>query len=153
MSGLLTLPSFEAQFPNTAGGFQGSRTATLQSFMVAICKFWIAPQYTWLFSNYSPRRDWLYDGCHFKYLDWWPTWSSTYHLSVSQSWNIVTWLLMLTMRSGGFIMLVGSILQTALLITPWCLSLVLLQVSETVSWLLLSRHIRVNVPNPIDEAS
>lgn len=46
MSGLLTLPSFEAQFPNTAGGFEGSRTATLQSFMVAICEFWIVPQYT-----------------------------------------------------------------------------------------------------------
>lgn len=70
MSGLLTLPSFEAQFPNTAGGFEGSRTATLQSFMVAICKFSIALQYTHLFSNSSPRRDWLYDGCHFKYLDW-----------------------------------------------------------------------------------
>ncbi|TYJ51649.1 hypothetical protein B9479_007769 [Cryptococcus floricola] len=36
MSGLLTLPSFEAQFPQTAGGFAGSSTATLQSFMVAI---------------------------------------------------------------------------------------------------------------------
>lgn len=70
MSGLLTLPSFEAQFPNTAGGFEGSRTATLQSFMVAICKFSIALHYTHLFSNSSPRRDWLYDGCHFKYLDW-----------------------------------------------------------------------------------
>ncbi|WVO14659.1 hypothetical protein L204_102296 [Cryptococcus depauperatus] len=36
MSGLLTLRSFEEQFPQTAGGFEGSRTATLQSFMVAI---------------------------------------------------------------------------------------------------------------------
>lgn len=60
MSGLLTLPSFEAQFPNTAaGGFQGgsqeSRRATLQSFMVAICKFSSALQYTHLFSNSSSR--------------------------------------------------------------------------------------------------
>lgn len=38
VSGLLTLPSFEAQFPETAGGFQGSKSATLQSFLVAICK-------------------------------------------------------------------------------------------------------------------
>jgi hypothetical protein len=37
VSGLLTLPSFEAQFPQTAGGFQGSTSATLQSFLVAIC--------------------------------------------------------------------------------------------------------------------
>jgi hypothetical protein len=39
VSGLLTLPSFEAQFPMTAGGFEGSRSATLQSFLVAICEF------------------------------------------------------------------------------------------------------------------
>jgi MFS family permease len=39
VSGLLTLPSFEAQFPETAGGFQGSKSATLQSFLVAICEF------------------------------------------------------------------------------------------------------------------
>lgn len=38
VSGLLTLPSFEAQFPETAGGFQGSKSATLQSFLVAICE-------------------------------------------------------------------------------------------------------------------
>ncbi|WWD16344.1 hypothetical protein CI109_100770 [Kwoniella shandongensis] len=36
MSSLLTLPAFEAQFPETAGGFQGSHTATLQSLLVAI---------------------------------------------------------------------------------------------------------------------
>ena len=39
VSGLLTLPSFEAQFPETAGGFEGSRSATLQSFLVAICGY------------------------------------------------------------------------------------------------------------------
>jgi hypothetical protein len=38
MGGLLTLPSFEAQFPETAGGFAGSRSSTLQSLLVAICE-------------------------------------------------------------------------------------------------------------------
>ncbi|WVQ84605.1 hypothetical protein IAT38_006760 [Cryptococcus sp. DSM 104549] len=36
MSGLMSLPSFEETFPQTAGGFEGSRTATLQSFLIAI---------------------------------------------------------------------------------------------------------------------
>ncbi|WVQ84416.1 hypothetical protein IAT38_006568 [Cryptococcus sp. DSM 104549] len=36
MSGLMTLPSFEEKFPQTAGGFEGSRTATLQSLLIAI---------------------------------------------------------------------------------------------------------------------
>lgn len=36
MSALLTLPSFEAAFPQTAGGFEGSRSSTLQSLLVAI---------------------------------------------------------------------------------------------------------------------
>ncbi|WVR03675.1 hypothetical protein IAU60_000670 [Kwoniella sp. DSM 27419] len=36
LSSLLTLPSFEQTFPNTTGGFEGSRSATLQSFLVAI---------------------------------------------------------------------------------------------------------------------
>ncbi|WRT63908.1 uncharacterized protein IL334_000834 [Kwoniella shivajii] len=36
LSSLLTLPSFQDQFPQTAGGFGGSRSATLQSFLVAI---------------------------------------------------------------------------------------------------------------------
>jgi hypothetical protein len=39
MSGLLTLESFEKQFPQTAGGFQGSKSSTLQSLLVAICEF------------------------------------------------------------------------------------------------------------------
>ena len=38
MSGLLTLPSFIKQFPETDGGFEGSHSATLQSFLVAICE-------------------------------------------------------------------------------------------------------------------
>ena len=38
MGGLLTLPAFEAQFPQTAGGFAGSTSATLQSLLVAICE-------------------------------------------------------------------------------------------------------------------
>lgn len=38
VSGLLTLPSFEEHFPQTAGGFAGSKSATLQSFLVAICE-------------------------------------------------------------------------------------------------------------------
>lgn len=37
MSGLLTLEAFEQQFPQTAGGFEGSNSATLQSLLVAIC--------------------------------------------------------------------------------------------------------------------
>ncbi|WWC66761.1 uncharacterized protein I206_100666 [Kwoniella pini CBS 10737] len=36
LSSLLTLPAFEEQFPQTANGFGGSRSATLQSFLVAI---------------------------------------------------------------------------------------------------------------------
>ncbi|WVQ78647.1 hypothetical protein IAT38_000734 [Cryptococcus sp. DSM 104549] len=36
MSGLLTLESFESQFPQTHGGFAGSKSATLQSLLVAI---------------------------------------------------------------------------------------------------------------------
>ena len=36
LSGCLTLPSFEATFPQTAGGFGGSHSATLQSLLVAI---------------------------------------------------------------------------------------------------------------------
>jgi hypothetical protein len=40
MSGLLTLESFEKQFPQTAGGFQGSKSSTLQSLLVAICESW-----------------------------------------------------------------------------------------------------------------
>lgn len=36
MSALLTLPSFEAAFPQTAGGFAGSQSAVLQSLLVAI---------------------------------------------------------------------------------------------------------------------
>ncbi|ORX35673.1 general substrate transporter [Kockovaella imperatae] len=36
MSGLLTLPAFIKQFPQTAGGFGGNKSATLQSFLVAI---------------------------------------------------------------------------------------------------------------------
>lgn len=39
MSGLLTLESFEEQFPQTAGGFEGSHSATLQSLLVAICEY------------------------------------------------------------------------------------------------------------------
>lgn len=39
MSGLLTLDSFEQQFPQTANGFGGSESATLQSLLVAICEF------------------------------------------------------------------------------------------------------------------
>jgi hypothetical protein len=39
MSGLLTLESFEKQFPQTAGGFQGSKSSTLQSLLVAICEY------------------------------------------------------------------------------------------------------------------
>ena len=38
MSGLLTLESFEKQFPQTAGGFEGSKSSTLQSLLVAICE-------------------------------------------------------------------------------------------------------------------
>ncbi|OXB33636.1 hypothetical protein LQV05_001629 [Cryptococcus neoformans] len=77
MSGLLTLPSFEAQFPNTAGGFQGSRTATLQSFMVAIYEIGCmmgAISSIWIGDRLGRRH---------------------------------------TISLGGFIMLVGSILQTA----------------------------------------
>ena len=36
MSGLLTLPSFERQFPQTADGFEGSKSSALQSLLVAI---------------------------------------------------------------------------------------------------------------------
>lgn len=38
MSGLLTLDSFEKQFPQTAQGFNDSNSSTLQSLLVAICE-------------------------------------------------------------------------------------------------------------------
>jgi hypothetical protein len=47
MGGLLTLPAFEEQFPQTAGGFGTSTSATLQSLLIAICKSGLIPRYTY----------------------------------------------------------------------------------------------------------
>ena len=38
VSGLLTLPSFEAQFPQTAKGLEDPHSAVLQSLLIAICE-------------------------------------------------------------------------------------------------------------------
>lgn len=74
MSGLLTLPAFEAQFPQTANGFQGSRSSTLQSLLVAICEprtlrvtFHMQRLMTIL------RRVGLYDRSSFQSVCWWQT--------------------------------------------------------------------------------
>ncbi|ODN88841.1 sugar transporter [Cryptococcus wingfieldii CBS 7118] len=77
MSGLLTLDSFEQQFPETAGGFEGSTTATLQSLLVAIYEIGCmagALSNIWVGDRLGRRH---------------------------------------TIALGGFIMLIGSILQTA----------------------------------------
>ncbi|ODN88840.1 sugar transporter [Cryptococcus wingfieldii CBS 7118] len=77
MSGLLTLESFENQFPETAGGFEGSTTATLQSLLVAIYEIGCmvgALSNIWVGDRLGRRH---------------------------------------TIALGGFIMLIGSILQTA----------------------------------------